>query len=444
MKILHYSLGFPPYRTGGLVKFCIDLMQFQVKNGIDVAMIWPGRLKIFNKKTDIIEKIDSATKLKSFELINPLPVPLDEGIIDFELYTQSKKIDDYERILRYIKPDYIHIHTLMGMPFEFIKAAKNLKIKTIFTTHDYFGICPKVNLYYNNSVCLDNDNCKNCFECNKKALSKEKVIILQSPIYRILKNSKVIKWLRKKHRNNFFHEIDKSEQNDFLFYNSDKYVNLREYYLKFLNEIDIIHFNSELSKKIYSRYIEIGKSKIIHISHLNIDDNRKIREYSNDKVKITYMASVKPYKGFGLLKSVLEELWDENKKNFVFNVYADIEESDAFIDVKGKYTSKDLPQIFDNTDILVVPSIWYETYGYTVLEAISYGVPVIVSENVGSKDIIGNAGIIVKANDKASLKKALEKVLKDEKYLKKMNMETFNCNIPKMQDMLKILEENDG
>jgi hypothetical protein len=25
MKILHYSLGFPPYRTGGLTKYAVDL-----------------------------------------------------------------------------------------------------------------------------------------------------------------------------------------------------------------------------------------------------------------------------------------------------------------------------------------------------------------------------------------------------------------------------------
>ena len=30
----------------------------------------------------------------------------------------------------------------------------------------------------------------------------------------------------------------------------------------------------------------------------------------------------------------------------------------------------------DETDIMVAPSIWYETFGFTVLEALSYGVPV--------------------------------------------------------------------
>ena len=31
MKILHYSLGFPPYRSGGLTKFSMDLMREQIR-----------------------------------------------------------------------------------------------------------------------------------------------------------------------------------------------------------------------------------------------------------------------------------------------------------------------------------------------------------------------------------------------------------------------------
>ena len=34
MKILHYALGFPPYRSGGLTKMCIDLMVQQAKEGL--------------------------------------------------------------------------------------------------------------------------------------------------------------------------------------------------------------------------------------------------------------------------------------------------------------------------------------------------------------------------------------------------------------------------
>ena len=50
MKILHYSLGFPPDRRGGLTKYCIDLMVTQRKLEHDVAMLWPGDMGILVKK----------------------------------------------------------------------------------------------------------------------------------------------------------------------------------------------------------------------------------------------------------------------------------------------------------------------------------------------------------------------------------------------------------
>lgn len=63
--------------------------------------------------------------------------------------------------------------------------------------------------------------------------------------------------------------------------------------------------------------------------------------------------------------------------------------------IHGRYNHADLKAIFDVTDVLIAPSIWYETFGYTVLEALSFGVPVIVSGNVGAKDIIPEGGGIV-------------------------------------------------
>lgn len=88
MKILHYALGFPPYRTGGLTKYCIDLMLTQAEQGHEVALLWPGRITIVKKKPEI-HKGRNWNGIESFEIINPLPVPLDEGILDVDAYIKK-------------------------------------------------------------------------------------------------------------------------------------------------------------------------------------------------------------------------------------------------------------------------------------------------------------------------------------------------------------------
>lgn len=61
------------------------------------------------------------------------------------------------------------------------------------------------------------------------------------------------------------------------------------------------------------------------------------------------------------------------------------------------YSYKELPNVMNQFDVLVTPSEWEETFGFTVLEALSYGIPVIVSEKVGAKDLIleGKNGFVV-------------------------------------------------
>lgn len=101
MNILHYALGFPPYRSGGLTKLCIDLMEQQVKEGHTVAMLWPGQMGVVNQKVAIKNHENAklnGQSILSFEVINPLPVSLDEGIADIAAFTKMwmlKRIDGY-------------------------------------------------------------------------------------------------------------------------------------------------------------------------------------------------------------------------------------------------------------------------------------------------------------------------------------------------------------
>ena len=411
MRILHYFLGFPPYRTGGLTKFALDLMSSQATEQHIVMALWPGQIKHLSK-SPIIKKRKNKGNIQNYELINPLPIPLDEGITAFEQYMKPSNITIYESLFRELSPDVIHIHTLMGLHQEFIQAAKAMHIKTIFTTHDYFGICPMVTLYSNGASCENDHDCHDCIHCNRTALSLHKIMLMQSPLYRVLKDTGAMKLARKYHRNQFYNQqnIPLTDLTDSDFDNTaKKYKELRGYYLKMLQDIDLIHFNSTLTESIYRKYITPNDSTVITITHTNISDNRKsIHWQYSGKLKIAYLASIKPYKGFQILKQALDELWNEGKHDFILKMYnAPSEYSPYIIPFDKEFQYSRLDSVFEDIDVLVAPSIWYETFGFTVLEAISYGVPVIISDHVGAKDLVQNTGIIVKAGSTESLKNAI-------------------------------------
>lgn len=294
MKILHYFLGFPPYRTGGMTKFAYDLMRTQLEQGNDVVALWPGQIKLLASSVSIRQG-KAVEGIKNFELINPLPVSYDEGIADVAAFTKGCKPEVYEIFLKEENPDVIHIHTLMGLHKEFVETAGKLGLKTVFTTHDFFPICPKVTLYRNGKIC---DGCAdNCPNCNATALSLNKIVLLQEPLYRKFKDSSVLKKIRRKHRADFLSE--ETEKTSIV--PAGDYKRLRDYYLSILQLIDVIHFNSEITKSVYEKYLELNSSVVIPITHKDIQDRRRRKQF-NSNLRISYLGPGGGAKGFFYLR----------------------------------------------------------------------------------------------------------------------------------------------
>ncbi len=439
MKILHYALGFPPYRTGGLTKYCTDLMLTQAEQGHEVALLWPGQIKGFNGKVKICRKKDWKG-IGNYELINPLPVSLDEGIRDIDAYIKSSERSIYLNFLKSYAPNIIHIHTLMGLHKEFLQAAKQQGVRTVFTTHDYFGICPKVTLYHDGDVCDNDHRCADCVKCNQSALSLKKIMVIQSPLYRILKNTKIVKRLRRQHRQKFFE--DSNLITDEIKNNHNKpqdYRRLRKYYISMLEMVDFIHFNSSVTEMVYKRYFQPKNSAVISITHKEIMDHRKVKKFDYGTLRITYLGPAKPFKGFQFLIGVLDELWDKEPNMFELHVYSETNIERVYITYKqNSYSYIQLEEIFNNTDLLVAPSQWYETFGFTVLEALSYCVPVIVTDKVGAKDLMKP---YIAARENNEVKNFLIKAIGSREILDQFGQKIAQINIKTMDEhYMEIIE----
>lgn len=429
MKILHYSLGVPGFRSGGLTKYSIDLMIEENKSGNDVFLLYPGEMKK-NKKSFIKEdKIYNGIKV--FELINPLPVPLTNGVSQPDLYYVDR-LEFKSYFKNWIvkeKFDIVHIHTLMGLPMEFIDAIKELGIKIVYTTHDYYGICPKVNLVRcDGSICNDNTDYSACYNCCKNGLSYNKIKIMQSKFYRNVKKSNLGKRFissvkgnmnKKEVSSQVINKCDNVEVSNEI---KDKYKNLHEYYYNILKKIDYYHFNSNITKQIYENYLGDINGEVISITHSNIKDNRHIKKF-NTKLKIIFLGNDSIYKGLNQLIMALKGIDKSLENLWSLDIWGAYGESDSSnITYKGKYDYSMLGNIFEEADLLVIPSIWYETFGFIGLEAYSYGVPILTTKLVGFNDLIqdGITGFIVDA-DIESIKRKIISLVTDREQLISVN-----------------------
>lgn len=443
MRILHYALGFSPYRTGGLTKYCEDLMTEQIRNGHQVLLLWPGRMGCRYKEPFIRIK-KGKDSIVSCELLHPLPVPLDEGILDMEEYMRKADKKIYLNFLKEVKPDVIHFHTFMGIHKEFLEAANNLKIRTVYTTHDYYGLCFKATFFAAGDVC-DGD-CRYCRTCNETALSIRKIRTMQSGIYRYLKDAKIVKYLRKKHRNAFFENGESGNNIEIEDYElqSRRYQKLRAYYINMFQTLDVIHFNSSVTEKIFLKYIRPKYSKVINISNREIGDHKVYKEVSAEKIRISFLGALSPAKGYKMLQETLTELYENGNRNFLLQIFDGNRTVNEFTKSYDRFSHEQLGEIMKNTDILVVPSIWYETFSLIVLEGLSYGVPVAVSSHVGAKDLLedGTTGYIFQPT-KEGLKSVLQKVLDSPKeILENMNKNIIeNLNIKDLEEHAKEIQK---
>ena len=78
---------------------------------------------------------------------------------------------------------------------------------------------------------------------------------------------------------------------------------------------------------------------------------------------------------------------------------------------------------YPSIDVLVVPSVSAEAFGYVCIEALSFGVPVVVARSGSLPEIIedGKSGLIFKAGDHEALAACLRRIGSDRLLLKRLH-----------------------
>lgn len=212
-----------------------------------------------------------------------------------------------------------------------------------------------------------------------------------------------------------------------------KYSDLEAYYSRCFTHIDCIHFNSENTKKCFDHYIVPNSSKVIPITHDGIKDNRLLRSYGDDRLRLGFIGSNSVYKGLPFLIEVLKKVGQHNLWQLeVWGSHVGKEES-LPIRFRGKFAPDAMEIVYSTIDVMVVPSQCYETFSFVTLEALSFGIPVIVSDKVGAQDIVREYDPKFVYHTKADLKVLIKQIIDNRSILKDFNRKI--CEYPWRHDM---------
>ena len=417
MRVLHYALGLPPIRTGGLVEYSLSLMERQSQLGVEVSLLYPAGFSLLSPDTHIrYANSFKKTGIETYRLVNSLPLPLFGGVKKPADFMKPENEAILIKNLKEIRPDLIHIHTLMGLPLEFFLAAKKLEIPLVYTTHDYYGLFPTPTFYYRHQNFEEMNDARAWACVSQTALATWNLRIAQSGVYPIVRRG--------------MHMIGKSRSNTAVSENDGTaaisadniagFNALKNYYRHEFNNVDYFLFNSSITQSVFRQQLGQGiAGQVLTISNdrIPVAELPKPRRL---KKTIAFLGQNTEEKGFLDFVRLSEFL---SKENYIFCTYGyQPTQNYEHITQYGRYNGKQISDLLQMIDLVVVPSKWYETFSLIAAESISSGTSTIVSKTVGAKDLLPKSRVF------SSFSELLEKVRSPETFNR------INLSVPTMSE----------
>jgi glycosyltransferase involved in cell wall biosynthesis len=90
---------------------------------------------------------------------------------------------------------------------------------------------------------------------------------------------------------------------------------------------------------------------------------------------------------------------------------------------RGYVPHEELPCIYKESDIFVLPSLW-EGMSNSLLEAIASGLPVMVTDTGGTKELIRDNGIIIPKGDSSAISESVIRLLNNKELRSSMGLKS--------------------
>lgn len=296
----------------------------------------------------------------------------------------------FAEVLSEVKPNLIHLHNLVGLPFSIIKEIRQRNIKTVFTPHNYFVIDPKLYMFKDDMSLWESTN--------------------------IFENSDL----------------------DSLKIKREIFVEREEKAKEFLNLINGVFCVSERQKEIFHDF-GIHPEQLFVINQ--VDENcNKVTRKSNYNIRkplrISFIGGVMAHKGVHNIIHASSKFSNEELEINIYGFEVDWYgealrkiNTNVRVNFHGAYDSNKLQEIADNSDLIIVPSIWEDCAPLTLAESLAMGVPVIASDIGGVRDFIedGFNGKLYSYSEVYELQNILREFVDNPEKISKLQE---NCSLP--------------
>ncbi|HLC69656.1 MAG TPA: glycosyltransferase [Patescibacteria group bacterium] len=257
--------------------------------------------------------------------------------------------DKFRKLVEDFQPDVVHLHNFYHqLSGSILEVLKEKKIRTVMTLHDYKLISPNYNLYHHGKIAEE---------------------AMGGKYYRCLVNNCMERW-------------------------GESFIaTIEAYFLRWNKFLSAIDWYLSPSRFLKDKFVQAGfpASKITVVPNpieINLDQPYTEGDY------ITYIGRVAAEKGLEFLLQAAKQLPDlkfrivgdgleEKKLKVIAN-----ELGLGNVEFLNHVSGEELEKIFAEAKFLVLPSVWYENYPMSVLEACLRRKVVIASRIGGIPELL--------------------------------------------------------
>ena len=263
----------------------------------------------------------------------------------------ASEYDEFISFLKELDIWHINYHHVLEFGKNVWDISSELDCEYDVTVHDYFSICPRVNLLTENDAFCGEPAEKGCSECLGKMGVHDSSFLQLNDLGGTIKE-----W-----RGYFFEKLAGARK---------------------------VITPSKDTKSRMEKYLPLKNIEALYhpetVEIIKFETNPK-----SESINIGFIGAIGPHKGLQVIKNLASEIASSNSdaKITIIGYTSDDGYFDRydFVKITGPYKKKDLKDVMlgAEIDVIFLASIWPETFSYTYSEVVRFGYP-IVSFNYGA------------------------------------------------------------
>lgn len=408
MRILLVANGFPPLANAGVESHTYALARELLRAGHTVHVFCRDAditLPMYTVRDMVVDDI------RVTRVVNNL-----YDVHEFNQHYENTRIDGiFATLLAAYQPDVIHIQHCIGLSMGCLAQSVASGIPTIVTLHDYWYICPTVNLIRpDKSLCAGSHNGMNCFDCIH-LVPRHSALLGRIPFYHQMHQlvpaevrQRVFEGLSSLQRRGAAAPTQGGQH---------PAIGTRVHSMQeLLSQAALILTPSHHLK---AKYVDFGlPAALIRVVPLgmNVEQWRTVvrpPRPADAPLRFGYAGSFLPTKGADVAIRAFKQVagnmtlelvgFEPPGSRYPAQLKALLAD-DPRITYVGAVPNQELPYRFASWDGFLMPALWEETFSFVAREALLAGLPVIASDMPVLPEIVipGKNGFLVPPGDVAA------------------------------------------